>query len=114
MSISTSTSTIASANGSPSSSHTVTVRAPAQPYRDPRKAVRAHFTLLVSAPTGAVLTRFASEPDAFYVGRSWGYKASAAQTDEHLGTAGTSGEGEALLSSRRESSLRATVLLGVV
>lgn len=91
------------------------MRPPAQPYRDPREAVRAHFTLLVSAPAGAALTRFASEPDAFCVGRSWGYKASAAQTEEHIGAIGGGpGDEEALLLSRRECSLRATVVLGVV
>lgn len=105
---------ISTNSGSPNGSNGSSIRPPAQPYRDPREAVRAHFTLLVSAPSGAALTRFASEPDAFYVGRSWGYKASAAQTEEHLGPTGTDYEEEALLSSRRECSLRATVVLGVV
>ena len=110
MTINTSPNGTGNSNGSGAS-----VRAPAQPYRDSREAVRVHFTLLVPAPTGSALTRFASEPDAFYVGRSWGYKASPVQTEEHFGLfTGASSEEEALLALKRECSLRATVVLGVV
>ncbi|KAH8120678.1 hypothetical protein DFH11DRAFT_83143 [Phellopilus nigrolimitatus] len=88
-------------------------RPPAQPYRDPRESVRAHFTLLCAAPAGAALTRFASAPDAFAVGRSWGWKSSALQTEEHLSGAGAGSEGQAA-GAGREVSLRATVVIGVV
>ena len=93
-------------------------RPPAQPYRDPREAVRAHFTLLCASPTGGALTRFASAPDAFHVGRSWGWKSSALQAEAlvdiqnhgDISSAGTSG----LTNGKKECSLRATVVLGVV
>ncbi|KAL5534663.1 hypothetical protein ACEPAG_1127 [Sanghuangporus baumii] len=97
-------------------------RPPPQPYRDPREAVRAHFTLLCMSPTGGALTRFTSAPDAFLVGRSWGWKSSALQTEELVdvsvsstddpGSPGT-GAGHAYW-MKKECSLRATVVLGVV
>ncbi|KAL5518547.1 hypothetical protein ACEPAH_229 [Sanghuangporus vaninii] len=94
-------------------------RPPPQPYRDPREAVRAHFTLLCMSPTGGALTRFTSAPDAFLVGRSWGWKSSALQTEELVDVSHSSadeagtGAGHAYW-MKRECSLRATVVLGVV
>lgn len=88
------------------------VPAPAQPYRDPRPAVLAYFTIACAAPTGAALTRFASSPDEFRVSQSWGWKSSSLQTEEYLspddGDSPTSG------SPAKEVSLRATIVVGVV
>ncbi|KAI0327323.1 hypothetical protein GY45DRAFT_1347855 [Cubamyces sp. BRFM 1775] len=39
--------------------------APPQPYRDPRPAVSAYFTIACASATGASLTRFTSAPDVF-------------------------------------------------
>ncbi|EJD04415.1 uncharacterized protein FOMMEDRAFT_167607 [Fomitiporia mediterranea MF3/22] len=99
------------------SAHQTSPRPPTQPYRDPREAVRAHFTLLCMSPTGGVLTTFASAPDAFVVGRSWGWKSSTLQTEElvDVHTEGdTSPVSAASSYLKRECSLRATVVLGVV
>lgn len=99
---------------------TPVARPPPQPYRDSREAVRAHFTLHCASPTGTALTRFASEPDRFLVGRSWGWKSSALQTEElvdlvdvdaSLGGDVERGKGKVV---RKECSLRAMVVLGVV
>ncbi|KAL5495695.1 hypothetical protein ACEPAI_1159 [Sanghuangporus weigelae] len=106
-----------------SANHQPAPRPPPQPYRDPREAVRAHFTLLCMSPTGGALTRFTSAPDAFLVGRSWGWKSSALQTEElvdvsvsadDVGSPGAgTGAGHAYW-MKKECSLRATVVLGVV
>ncbi|KAL5535111.1 hypothetical protein ACEPAF_3204 [Sanghuangporus sanghuang] len=104
-------------------SHQAAPRPPPQPYRDPREAVRAHFTLLCMSPAGGALTRFTSAPDAFLVGRSWGWKSSALQTEELVDVsvtadeAGSTGAGTGAGHAywmKRECSLRATVVLGVV
>ncbi|OCB91192.1 hypothetical protein A7U60_g1601 [Sanghuangporus baumii] len=104
-------------------SHQAAPRPPPQPYRDPREAVRAHFTLLCMSPTGGALTRFTSAPDAFLVGRSWGWKSSALQTEELVDVsvsaddAGSPGAGTGAGHAywmKKECSLRATVVLGVV
>ncbi|OBZ79877.1 hypothetical protein A0H81_00294 [Grifola frondosa] len=83
---------------------------PPQPYRDPRSAVRAYFTIACASVTGASLTRFSSAPDVFSVSQSWGWKSDSLKMEEYLKvdadrTAGAAG---------KEVSLRATVVLGVV
>lgn len=85
------------------------VPAPNQPYRDPRPAVLAYFTIACAAPTGAALTRFASSPDEFRVSQSWGWKSSSLQTEEYL-----SPEDGDSAASGKEVSLRATIVVGVV
>ena len=86
------------------------VPAPAQPYRDPRPAVLAYFTIACAAPTGAALTRFASSPDEFRVSQSWGWKSSSLQTEEYLAPE----EADANGLPAKEVSLRATIVVGVV
>jgi hypothetical protein len=85
---------------------------PAQPYRDPRASISAHFAIACASATGAALTCFTSAPDVFAVGQSWGWKSSSlvaapmadgvGSVDREVGVGGL------------EVSLRATVLLGVV
>ncbi|TDL28927.1 hypothetical protein BD410DRAFT_893843 [Rickenella mellea] len=107
--------------------------APQQPYRDPRASILAYFTILCASATGASTTRFASAPDVFSVGQSWGWKSSALRTEEYVcagggggGSGGTGDEGAGggagsgvsgvseQTNNRREVSLRATVVLGIV
>ncbi|KAI9059595.1 hypothetical protein FKP32DRAFT_1614086 [Trametes sanguinea] len=83
---------------------------PPQPYRDPRAAVSAYFTIACASATGASLTRFTSAPDVF--------SSSSLRAEEYLEVdadgAGPGAQGGVVLPARREVSLRATVVLGVV
>jgi hypothetical protein len=81
--------------------------APAQPYRDPRSAVSAYFTVACAGSTGSSITRFSSSPDVFSVSQSWGWKTSSLMTGE------LSEPGE-LTAAGKDVSLRATVMLGIV
>ncbi|OSD05794.1 hypothetical protein PYCCODRAFT_1361643 [Trametes coccinea BRFM310] len=89
---------------------------PPQPYRDPRAAVSAYFTIACASATGASLTRFTSAPDVFSVSQSWGWKSSSLRAEEYLevDADGAAGPGAVVAPARREVSLRATVVLGVV
>jgi len=85
---------------------------PSQPYRDPRAAVSAYFSITSASTTGSSQTRFSSTPDVFSVSQSWGWKSSSLRGGEEmeLGVQGVSPS-----SNRgREVSLRATVVLGLV
>ena len=88
--------------------------APPQPYRDPRPAVSAYFTIACASATGASLTRFTSAPDVFSVSQSWGWKSSSLRAEEYLEVDAEGQPAAAVLPARREVSLRATVVLGVV
>lgn len=85
--------------------------APPQPYRDPRSAISAYFTISCASATGASLTQFTSAPDVFSVSQSWGWKSSSLRTEEYLEVGTEQGQRRPL---GREVSLRATVVLGVV
>jgi hypothetical protein len=89
---------------------TATVSAPAQPYRDSRPAVSAHFTIQCHGATGSSLTRFTSAPDVFTVGQSWGWKSSS-HTEEYFEL---SDDPHKAAATQKHISLRATVILGVV
>ncbi|KAI0063113.1 hypothetical protein BV25DRAFT_1907234 [Artomyces pyxidatus] len=86
---------------------------PAQPYRDPRSAVKAYFTLSCASATGSSLTRFSSAPDVFSVSQSWGWKSSSLRTEEYL-EVGKDGELPTAVTGEKEVSLRVTVVLGIV
>lgn len=88
--------------------------APLQPYRDPRPAVSAYFTIACASATGASLTRFTSAPDVFSVSQSWGWKSSSLRTEEYLEVDADGQPAPVALPAAREVSLRATVVLGVV
>lgn len=87
---------------------------PPQPYRDPRPAVSAYFTIACASATGASLTRFTSAPDVFSVSQSWGWKSSSLRAEEYLEVDAEGLPAAVVLPARREVSLRATVVLGVV
>ncbi|KAI8983339.1 hypothetical protein BD414DRAFT_418639 [Trametes punicea] len=87
---------------------------PPQPYRDPRPAVSAYFTIACASATGASLTRFTSAPDVFSVSQSWGWKSSSLRAEEYLEVDAEGQPAPVILPARREVSLRATVVLGVV
>ena len=92
------------------SSATAVPVAPIQPYRDPRSTISAHFTISCSSATGSSLIRFSSSPDQFSIGQSWGWKSSSLQMGEY-----TEPNGEAKARELdRETSLRATVVLGLI
>lgn len=104
--------------GSSSSHASVTIPAtappvsPPQPYRDPRSAVSAYFTIACTGATGSSITRFSSAPDVFSVSQSWGWKSSSLRTGE------PSEQGDGIthdtVAAGRNVSLRATVMLGVI
>ncbi|KAI0358924.1 hypothetical protein OH77DRAFT_1420423 [Trametes cingulata] len=87
---------------------------PPQPYRDPRPAVNAYFTIACASATGASLTRFTSAPDVFSVSQSWGWKSSSLRAEEYLEVDAEGQPAAVVMPARREVSLRATVVLGVV
>lgn len=50
---------------------------PAIPYRDPRRELRAYFSIHCPSPLGTSLTKFSSGPDKFTISQSWGWKSSS-------------------------------------
>lgn len=87
--------------------------APVQPYRDPRPAVSAYFTISCASSTGSSITRFTSVPDVFSVSQSWGWKSSSLRT-EHLEVGPDGQPAKPTVPAPRMSSLRATIVLGIV
>lgn len=87
--------------------------APVQPYRDPRPAVAAYFTISCASSTGSSITRFTSVPDVFSVSQSWGWKSSSLRT-EHLEVGPDGQPAKPTIPAPRMSSLRATIVLGIV
>lgn len=97
-----------------------TVRAPSQPYRDPRAMIAAYFMVSCASATGSSQTRFSSAPDVFSIGQSWGWKSSSLKSEEYVDIGGDE-ELEAFTpvirksrSHGKEVSFRATVVLGLV
>lgn len=76
---------------------------PSQPYRDPRPAISAYFSIACHSATGSSLTRFSSAPDTFAVSQSWGWKSSSLEVGDSIDEQDTP-----------ESSFRATVVIGLV
>lgn len=87
--------------------------APVQSYRDPRPAVAAYFTISCASSTGSSITRFTSVPDVFSVSQSWGWKSSSLRT-EHLEVGPDGQPAKPIIPAPRVSSLRATIVLGIV
>ncbi|KAK0553613.1 hypothetical protein OC846_002454 [Tilletia horrida] len=50
---------------------------PQVPYTDPRRELRAFFSIHCPSPLGSSLTRFSSGPDRFALTQSWGWKSSS-------------------------------------
>ncbi|CAD6901936.1 unnamed protein product [Tilletia caries] len=63
------------ASGPPSA--TTYAMAPLVPYSDPRRELRACFSIHCPSPLGSSLTRFSSGPDRFALTQSWGWKSSS-------------------------------------
>ncbi|SNX82501.1 uncharacterized protein MEPE_01207 [Melanopsichium pennsylvanicum] len=57
---------------------------PQIPYRDPRKELRAYFSIHCPSPLGTALTKFSSGPDKFTISQSWGWKSSSLLATVHL------------------------------
>ncbi|KAG5721985.1 hypothetical protein E4T56_gene18457 [Termitomyces sp. T112] len=87
--------------------------APLQPYRDPRSAISAYFIITCASATGSSQIRFASAPDVFSVGQSWGWKSSS-MTEEYINVGAEKTTLPSGASQSEYSSLRATVALGLV
>ncbi|KNZ78178.1 hypothetical protein J132_01703 [Termitomyces sp. J132] len=87
--------------------------APLQPYRDPRSAISAYFIITCASATGSSQIRFASAPDVFSVGQSWGWKSSS-MTEEYINVGAEKTTLPSGASQSEYSSLRATVVLGLV
>lgn len=84
-------------------------QSPHIPYRDPRKSVRAFFSIHCYSPLGNSLTRFDSGPDKFSESQSWGWKSSSLMGVWTLPT-GKREEGR----SERCERFRCVVRLGVI
>ncbi|CAO1617845.1 unnamed protein product [Jaminaea pallidilutea] len=82
---------------------------PPVPYRDPRKLVRAYFSIHCYSPRGNSLTRFDSGPDRFSESQSWGWKSSSLMGYWEL-PEGTLGSGKSAIGEE----FRCVVTLGVV
>ncbi|KAG1749616.1 uncharacterized protein EDB91DRAFT_1344244 [Suillus paluster] len=88
--------------------------APVQPYRDPRPAVAAYFTISCASSTGSSITRFTSVPDVFSVSQSWGWKSSSLRTEDILEIGPDGQPVKPTTPAQKLNSLRATIVLGIV
>ncbi|KAF5377221.1 hypothetical protein D9615_006395 [Tricholomella constricta] len=125
LSSSMSTSPSFSTSSSPSSfststSSSVTLPAtappatPPQPFRDPRQSISAYFMINCASATGSSQTRFTSSPDVFSVSQSWGWKSSSLRTEEYMDVRTESAAASRDTPTKKEVSLRATIVLGLV
>lgn len=93
------------------------VNHPTQPYRDPRSAISAYFSISCASATGASITSFSSGPDTFAISQSWGWKSSTLRTEEFL-ELGDDGQpipvGLVDVGAGKFVSLRATIVIGVI
>lgn len=93
------------------------VNHPTQPYRDPRSAISAYFSISCASATGASVTRFSSGPDTFAISQSWGWKSSTLRTEEFL-ELGDDGQpvpiDPADIDAGKLVSLRATIVIGII
>lgn len=93
------------------------VNHPTQPYRDPRSAISAYFSISCASATGASVTRFSSGPDTFAISQSWGWKSSTLRTEEFL-ELGEDGQpipiGLFNVGAGKLASLRATIVIGII
>ncbi|KAF9652044.1 hypothetical protein BDM02DRAFT_3184031 [Thelephora ganbajun] len=119
-----STTPVSAQPGSPTSSSppsgnrtTSPVNHPTQPYRDPRSAISAYFSISCASATGASVTRFSSGPDTFAISQSWGWKSSTLRTEEFL-ELGDDGQplpiGLVDVGAGKLVSLRATIVIGII
>ncbi|KAN0060663.1 hypothetical protein ACQY0O_007321 [Thecaphora frezii] len=78
-------------------------------YRDPRRMLRAYFSIHCPSPFGNALTRFSSAPDYFSLSQSWGWKSSSLLGVAYL-EGGRLGEGR----SETWGTFRCVCTVGVV
>jgi len=105
-------------NSPPSGNRTTSpANHPTQPYRDPRSAISAYFSISCASATGASVTRFSSGPDNFAISQSWGWKSSTLRTEEFL-ELGDDGQPIPTsltdVSAGKLVSLRATIVIGII
>lgn len=100
----------------PGNRNTSPVNHPAQPYRDPRPAISAYFSISCASATGASITSFSSGPDTFAISQSWGWKSSTLRTEEYLelGDDGQPIHGLVDGGVGPLVSLRATIVIGII
>ncbi|WVR05851.1 hypothetical protein IAU60_002877 [Kwoniella sp. DSM 27419] len=121
--------------------HSSTTSPSQAPYIDTRSVTKAFFSISCASALGTALIRFTSGPDCFATSQSWGWKSSALKSEEYLsaplsmvskavgegedrgggevegledGVLGWSGEVPTQVGAYGQSSLRATVVVGVV
>ena len=101
----------------PGNRNTSPVNHPTQPYRDPRSAISAYFSISCASATGASITSFSSGPDTFAISQSWGWKSSTLRTEEYL-ELGDDGQpiqaGLIDVGAGPLVSLRATIVIGII
>jgi len=106
-----------SSSPTPGNRTTSPVNQPTQPYRDPRSAISAYFSISCASATGASVTRFSSGPDTFAISQSWGWKSSTLRTEEFL-ELGDDGQpisiGLVDAGAGKLVSLRATIVIGII
>ncbi|KAG6857655.1 hypothetical protein H0H87_010224 [Tephrocybe sp. NHM501043] len=113
-SLSASTTTSTSSTPTPQLPATAAPVTPPQPYRDPRASISAYFVISCASATGSSQTRFSSSPDVFSVGQSWGWKSSSLRTEEFMDVQVDGSTSNSETSPNKDSSLRATIVLGLV
>lgn len=82
---------------------------PPKPYIDPRRSVRACFSIHCYSPLGNGLTRFSSGPDQFTLSQSWGWKSSSL-----LGTVFLADGGLASLASAPANRFRCVCTIALI
>ncbi|TIB04458.1 hypothetical protein E3P96_01625 [Wallemia ichthyophaga] len=90
--------------------HSGSQNVPHAAYKDPRKTLRAFFTVQCSSGNGTAFTKFNSAPDSFTTSQSWGWKSSVQRSSEYLANHAI-GPDEQLGGL---NSLRAVVTVGLV
>ncbi|SCV67214.1 BQ2448_5860 [Microbotryum intermedium] len=83
------------------------------PYTDQRKQLRAFFSIWVPTQLGSSMTKFSSGPDSFALSQSWGWK-STSLSSEYLGATPIEASQTEVAKSGPYSSLRVTIIMGLV
>ncbi|KAH9982163.1 hypothetical protein BGW80DRAFT_1247123 [Lactifluus volemus] len=87
---------------------------PSQPYRDPRAQVSAYFAISCISATGSSATQFTSNPDDFSISQSWGWRSSSLRTQVCGDDDKLADPSSVPPSSADVSSMRVTVIVGIV
>jgi hypothetical protein len=87
---------------------------PSQPYRDPRAQVSAYFAISCISATGSSATRFTSNPDDFSISQSWGWRSSSLRAQVCGDDDKPADPSSVPPLSADASSMRVTVIVGIV